>query len=64
MFFNFKLNNDKLFNCDKCNKQMKTMGALKTHNLHFHPDYRCFTCGRGFRTSQDLAAHESVHTGI
>ncbi|XP_033120367.1 zinc finger protein 252-like [Anneissia japonica] len=58
--------NKKQYSCGQCDKVLKTRALLKRHEL-LHQDkkgFRCITCDKTFRRSDDLTRHNnSTHSG-
>ena len=53
--------------CDQCDKEFSSRFRMKHHILYIHNDSRDFTCGscgKTFKTKNDVTKHEKIHSGI
>lgn len=58
--------NERIFDCPKCNKSFTRKAVLRNH-LAFHSDvrkYSCPFCPKKFKTSSELVTHRNIHTGM
>ena len=57
----------KQFKCDICDKQFSAKNVLKRHKFAVHDklfQFKCQFCTKEFKTSDNLYAHNQVHSEI
>ena len=55
---------DNVYSCSECGKRCSSQNALRIHKYIHTGKYKCTECDKGFRSSTDLARHNSrIHSG-